>query len=120
MSDHSHSSPDATAHAAHDISSHVRVYIGVFVALLFGTLLTVGMYYVHFESMAVTISIALFIASIKSFLVAGYFMHLLDEKKMIYSVLAVTAAFFVALGSLTLWSSHDLPRDSKMKTHYVP
>ena len=35
-----------------------------------------------------TIAVALFIASIKSFLVAGYFMHLLSEKKTIYLILS--------------------------------
>ena len=121
MSDHSHSnSNDAAAgHDDHDVASHIKTYVGVFVALLVGTIVTVSLYYVHFESMAVTITIALIIASIKAFLVAGYFMHLLTEKKMIYSVLAVTAIFFVALGALTLWSSSNLPRDSENKTFYI-
>ncbi|KAB2674366.1 MAG: caa(3)-type oxidase subunit IV [Verrucomicrobia bacterium] len=119
MSDHSHSnSPAAAGHDDHDIAGHVRVYLGVFLALLVGTVVTVGLYYVHFESMAVTITIALFIASIKAFLVAGYFMHLLSEKKMIYSMLAVTGVFFFALGALTLWSSNDMPRNTEMKALY--
>jgi len=104
----------------HDIASHIKTYILVFVALLVGTLITVGMYFVHFESMAVTIAVALFIASIKAFLVAGYFMHLLSEKRMIYSILAITVVFFFALGALTIWSSNDLPKNSEMKTLYVP
>jgi cytochrome c oxidase subunit 4 len=78
------------------------------------------MYFVHFESMAVTIAVALFIASIKAFLVAGYFMHLLSEKKMIYSMLAITVVFFFALGTLTIWSSNDMPKNTEMKTLYVP
>ena len=47
-------------------------------------------------------------------------MHLLSEKKVIYSVLVVTAVFFVALAALTLWSSSDRPRDSQLKALYVP
>ena len=35
---------DTAAHA-HDISKHVKVYVGVFIALLLGTILTVSMYY---------------------------------------------------------------------------
>ena len=122
MSDHSHSTSPATAgHDDHDdVSSHVRTYLGVFLAVLMGTGLPVGLYFVHFQSMAVTITIALFIASIKAFLVAGYFMHLLSEKKMIYSVLMVTAVFFVGLAALTLWSSSDRPRESELKALYVP
>jgi cytochrome c oxidase subunit 4 len=121
MSDHSsNASAHSEGHDHHDIASHVRTYLVVFGALLVGTVITVGMYYVHFESMAVTIAVALFIASIKAFLVAGYFMHLLSEKKVIYSMLAVTVVFFFALGALTLWSSNDMPRNTETKALYVP
>ena len=98
---------------SHDISKHIKVYVGVFVALLLGTILTVAMYYQHFDSVAVTISIALFIATIKAFLVAGFFMHLISEKKAIYAILATTAFFFVGLAGLTLWSMHDFPMGTK-------
>ena len=126
MSDHSSpaAGPDAHGHDSqdhdHDIAAHVRTYIGVFIALLIGTVITVAMYYVHFESMALTIAVALFIASIKSFLVAGYFMHLFSEKKMIYGLLIIAAIFFVALGGLTLWGMHDWPTGSEGKAMYVP
>ena len=49
-------------------------------------------------------AIALFIASIKAFLVAGYFMHLMSEKKMIYGILLATVFFFAGLMYLTIWS----------------
>ena len=62
---------------SHDLSRQVKIYICVFIGLLVGTLVTVGMYYVHFTSMAVTVSVALFIATVKAFLVAGFFMHLM-------------------------------------------
>jgi cytochrome c oxidase subunit 4 len=116
-------SPAQPTHAAHDdhgdISAHVKIYLVVGGALLLGTAITVGMYYVHFASMALTITIALFIASIKAFLVAGFFMHLMSEKKAIYSMLAVTVIFFFSLGILTLWGIHDLPFGSEMKAPYV-
>ena len=98
MSDHSH-----------DISKHVRVYITVFVALLVGTIVTVALNYMHFESVPLTIAIALFVAVIKATLVACYFMHLISERKMIYAILVFTAFFFVGLMFLTLWSMHDFP-----------
>ena len=121
----SHSSAHSPAsHAGddhdHDIAAHVRTYLIIFGALLVGTILTVAMYYVDFSSMALTVAVALFIASIKAFLVAGYFMHLMSEKKMIYSMLAVTMVFFFALGALTIWSSRDMPKDTQMKALYVP
>src|SRR5205814_73233 len=68
------------------IAKHVKVYITVFIALLAGTLLTVTMYYLHFNSVAVTIAIALFIATVKASLVAGFFMHLVSERKVIYAI----------------------------------
>jgi cytochrome c oxidase subunit IV len=89
---------------SHDISKHVKIYVIVFVALLVGTVVTVLMNSVHFDSMKITIAVALFIAVIKAFLVAGYFMHLMSERKMIYGILAATIFFFAGLMYLTLWS----------------
>src|SRR5207237_1631581 len=88
----------------------VRVYVAVFVALLVGTVLTVFMYYRHFESMAVTITIALFIATVKASLVAGFFMHLISEKKAIYAILLATVFFFAGMMYLTVWSRGEMPR----------
>lgn len=119
-----HSTSTSASHAGddhdHDIAAHVRTYLVIFGALLIGTILTVAMYYVDFSSMALTVAVALFIASIKAFLVAGYFMHLLSEKKMVYGLLIISAIFFVALMGLTLWGSNDLPKNSATKTFYVP
>lgn len=97
-----HSSPE-------QLKKDIRVYLTIFGALLVGTVLTVAMYYVHLTSIPLTITIALVIASVKAFLVAGYFMHLISEKKAIYATLAATGFFFVALMALTLWSMHDFP-----------
>ncbi len=91
-------------HGAHDVKKEVRTYIAVFVALLVGTVLTVGAYYVKIDSVALTIALAMLIASVKAFLVAGYFMHLISERKMIYGILAATFFFFVGLMYLTIWS----------------
>jgi len=98
-----------SAHSPEDISKHVRIYIIVFLALLVGTVVTVGLNYLHFDSKAVTIGIALFVAVIKATLVACYFMHLISEKKMIYVILGFTVFFFAALLVLTLSSYGDLP-----------
>lgn len=98
------------SHSPEAIKKHLKVYIGVFLALLVGTLVTVAMYSVHFESMAMTVAVALFIASIKAFLVAGYFMHLVGERKMIFGILLMTAFFFAGMMVLTLWSMNDAPK----------
>lgn len=93
-----------SSHDTHDIRKDVRRYVMVFVALLVGTVITVGAYYLHLPSVALTIALALLIASVKAFLVAGYFMHLISEKKMIYGILLTTVFFFAGLMYLTLWS----------------
>ena len=85
------------ADSIEEIRKHVRVYILVFAALAVLTVVTVAVSYLHIESVAVTVLIALFIASIKGGLVAGYFMHLVSEKQIIFWVLAVTVAFFAVL-----------------------
>jgi cytochrome c oxidase subunit 4 len=81
----------------------------VFYALLFGTIVTVLASYIPFGNRTINIGVALAIASAKAFLVAGYFMHLVSERKMIYGILAFTAFFFVGLMFLTLWSFADFP-----------
>jgi cytochrome c oxidase subunit IV len=97
-----HSSPEA-------IKKTVRTYLFIGLALLVGTILTVWASYIDFGSTAWNITVALIIATVKSSLVAGFFMHLLSERKAIYATLATTAFFFVALMALTLWSMHDFP-----------
>jgi cytochrome c oxidase subunit 4 len=91
----------------HDVSKDVRGYFIVFGALIVGTILTVWASYIHFgakDSNTMNIVVALIIALTKAFLVAGYFMHLISEKKMIYSILAFTVFFFAGLMYLTIWS----------------
>ena len=85
-------------HAA-DIDRHVRIYITVFVALMALTIVTVGISYLHLP-IGLAVTAALVVATIKGSLVACYFMHLISEKKLIYAVLALTVAFFVALLAL--------------------
>ena len=90
----------------------------VFVALIIGTIITVAVNYLHFKSVALTVAIALLIATIKAFLVAGYFMHLISERKMIYGILTATAFFFAGLMFLTIWSME--PRNLVHYKQHVP
>ncbi len=96
-------------HQAEHFSQHVRRYLYVFYALLAGTIITVLASYIPFGNHSVNIGVALFIASGKAFLVAGFFMHLISERKMIYGILAFTAFFFIGLMFLTIWSFADFP-----------
>ena len=95
MSDH----VSAAGHHAADIDKHVRVYILVFVALMVLTIVTVAVSYLHLP-VAMAVTVALLVATVKGSLVACYFMHLISEKKLIYAVLALTIVFFVVLMAL--------------------
>jgi cytochrome c oxidase subunit 4 len=94
------------AHAADDIKAHVRTYLMVFGALMVLTVLTVGVSYLD-VSVPMAILVALAIATVKGSLVAGFFMHLLHEKKVIYWVLVLTVVFFVFLMAIPLFTDLD-------------
>ena len=79
-----------------EIKKHVRIYISVFAALAFLTVVTVTVSYLHLP-VHPAILVALAIASVKGALVACYFMHLISEKTVIFSVLAITVVFFLVL-----------------------
>ena len=104
MSDHA---VDAmTSDHAVDIDKHVKVYITVFVALMVLTIVTVAISRYHLP-VPIAITVALLVAIVKGSLVACYFMHLVSEKKLIYAVLLVTVAFFIALMALPVLTVRD-------------
>ena len=97
----------------HDLARQVKIYVCVFIALLVGTLLTAALYYLHVASMAVAIAIALFIASVKGFLVAGFFMHLISERKAIYAIVTVAVIFVAVLMYFTVFARSETPRGTE-------
>ncbi|MBI1802835.1 MAG: cytochrome C oxidase subunit IV family protein [Ignavibacteriae bacterium] len=94
-----------TAHTQ-EFKKHIRTYILVFVALLALTIITVTISTLHL-SVPAAITVALIIATIKSSLVASYFMHLISEKKLIFLALLITVVFFVALMWLPIFAHSD-------------
>ncbi len=74
------------------VKEHVRVYVMVFVALGVLTIVTVAISYLSLPT-SWAIALALVVATVKSGLVAGYFMHLLSEEKVILWLLLLCAAF---------------------------
>jgi cytochrome c oxidase subunit 4 len=94
-----------TDHAV-DIDKQVRIYITVFVSLMALTIITVAISRFHLP-VPIAVTVALIVAIIKGSLVACYFMHLISEKKLIYAVLGLTAAFFVALLALPVLTVHN-------------
>src|SRR5205807_10474852 len=80
-----------------EIRKEMRVYLTVFAGLGVVTALTVWGCYGLKMPVHTAILIALAIAVTKGFLVAGFFMHLLSERKIIYGVLILTVFFFAVL-----------------------
>lgn len=97
MNDHSKTEPAEAARK--------HKFIGL--ALVLCTSLMVSSYYLPLGGKAVKIVVALVIASIEAFLVAGFLMHLISEKKLIYSVLMLTGIFFLGVLLLPLMSHAD-------------
>jgi len=91
------------ATSVEEIHRHVRLYIMIGAILLALTLVTVLVSYVHLPlPYAVTVAIA--IAAFKASLVAAVFMHLKWERRDIFRVLILTAAFLIALFALPFWN----------------
>jgi cytochrome c oxidase subunit 4 len=87
------------------IKKEIRVYLLVFAALAVLTAITVWLCFGLHMPVKMAILIALIVASIKGFLVAGFFMHLLSERKLIYAILGLTVFFFAVL----MWGPwHDV------------
>lgn len=86
----------AGIHDHADIDRHVRAALLVFASLLVLTGLTVAAWALHLP-IHTAIALALLIATVKGSLVAGWFMHLISEKRIIYWMLALAAAFFFPL-----------------------
>lgn len=103
MDEHLATQPDshAVAHDDHNspeaIKKEIRTYLWVLGALAILTGVTVWLCYGLQMPVHYAIMIALAVALVKGFLVAGFFMHLLKEKKLIYSVLILTVIFFAVL-----------------------
>lgn len=93
--------PNAHHHSPEQIRAEMRVYLAVFAGLGVLTAVTVGAFYaLRSFPVRTAIIVALVIASVKAFLVAGFFMHLLSEKKVIYGILILTVVFFIFLMAL--------------------
>ena len=112
---------------SNDMNQHIKLYRNVFIVLLIFTALTVGASYYNFGYVWIGIFVGLLIASVKGYLVAANFMHLNNEKKIIYWVLILTASFLVLLFFMPmLWDGNivrsestqlfdDLGQDSNME-----
>jgi len=94
-------------HVAHNVAKHIRGYLLVGGALLLCTGLTVFLSYVNFGTMKANVAVAMLVATFKAGLVAAIFMHLSNEKRMIYRILMFTAFFVLGLFFLTYLAWYD-------------
>lgn len=97
----------ADGHAAHDVAKHIRAYLMVGLTLLVFTGITVALSYIDFGSQKANIAVAMVVATFKAGLVAAIFMHLSNEKRMIYRILIFTAFFVLGLFFLTYLAWYD-------------
>lgn len=86
---------------------NVKLYLAIFGALMFFTVVTVLVSYWHLTPFkAVLLGMA--IASFKAWLVGAFFMHLKGEHRLIYGMLALTLVFLIILFSIPISDSQNL------------
>lgn len=78
----------------HIHAGSLKLYIGVFGALILLTLLTVGVSYIHLGPLNLVVAIA--IATMKAALVVTFFMHLKDDRRFI-TLMLLGGVFFIGI-----------------------
>jgi len=114
----SHSVEHAAGHADEhpvDFKSYLRRCAYVFITVVITTSLMIFASFLPNYGWTAKVAIILAIACVNAFVVAGFLMHLLTEKKAIYTTLAFTVFFFAGLMGLTLWAMHDFPAGTQMR-----
>jgi caa(3)-type oxidase subunit IV len=92
-----------------NLKSYIRLCAVVFVVVLCTTALMIYASFLPHFGWTAKVTMILAIAVVNAFLVAGYLMHLLSEKKMVYTVLIFTVIFFIGLVGLTMFAMNDFP-----------
>jgi caa(3)-type oxidase subunit IV len=109
----SHGAPPAGPSEPHghsvDMQSYIRRCGLVFLAVICTTSLMIYASFLPHFGWPAKVAMIIAIAIVNAFVVAGFLMHLLTEKKMVYTVLVFTVFFFAGLMGLTLWAMSDFP-----------
>ena len=95
-----------------DFNTYTRRCAGVLGAALIFIGLMIWTSYLPLVGWTVKVAIILAIASCNAFIVAGFLMHLLSERKMVYTILGFTISFVIGLFGLTLYAMNDFPRNT--------
>jgi len=103
-------------HAEHpvDFKSYLRRCLFVFLAVICTTSLMIWVSFLPGYGWPAKVGLILGIACVNALVVAGFLMHLLSEKKLVYTTLAFTLFFFAGLMGLTIWAMHDFPVGTQM------
>ncbi len=97
-----------------EFKAYLRRCIYVFIAVLCTTSLMICASFLPHYGWPAKVAMILAIACVNAFVVAGFLMHLLSEKKMIYTVLSFTVFFVAGLFVLTIYAMHDFPTGTQM------
>ena len=99
-----------------EFNSYVRRCAVVFGAVLIAVGLMIWTSYIPEDHLlwSKKIAIILLIASCNAFIVAGFLMHLISERKMVYTILGFTVSFVIGLFVLTLYAMNDFPNHTVM------
>ncbi len=101
--DHDHDDHDDMPYGADEVHAHIgsyKMYFAIFMALIFFTLLTVGVAGIHLGN--ANLAVAVIIASIKAALVCTFFMHLKDDNKFNSLILIAAVTFIGVFFALTI------------------
>ena len=92
-----------------DFNSYLRRCAGVLLVVFIAVGFMIWTSFLPNISWTMKICIILGIASCNAFVVAGFLMHLLSERKMVYTILGFTVSFVIGLFGLTIWAMNDFP-----------
>lgn len=96
------------AHSPEEIAKHIKTYLFVGATLLVFTAITVGLSFVDFGSQSLNMTIGMAVAAFKSSLVILIFMHMNNERPLIYKFMLFTMLFLGVMFTLFV-CTHDDP-----------
>jgi len=99
-----------------DFNSYLRRCLYIFLAILCAVAMMIWISYLPTVqySWAFKAACILLVAACNAFVVAGFLMHLISEKKMIYTLLCFTVFFVIGLFALTFYAMQDFPSGTTM------
>ena len=95
---------DSKQQELEEVKKHITQHVVIAIGLAVGAISIVVISQLAGVSPVLKTVVVIGIAAVQAFLIAGFFMHLLSEKKLIYSVLVFTALFFAVMMTLTTCS----------------